>query len=48
MGQWEPVPFTTLLAYQGNQLLFTGTNHGQEYFVDEEKMKLLYLAFAEL
>lgn len=48
LGKWEPVPFTTLLAYRVNKLAFTGTNHGIEYFVDEEKMRLLYLAFAEL
>lgn len=48
LGKWEPVPFTTLVAYRVNELAFTGTNHGIEYFVDEEKMRLLYLAFAEL
>lgn len=48
LGQWEPVPFTTLIAYRANQLAYTGTDHGHEYFVDEERIKLLYLAFAEL
>lgn len=48
LGKWEPVPFTTLVAYRVNKIAFTGTNHGIEYFVDEEKMRLLYLAFAEL
>lgn len=48
LGIWEPVPFTTLLAYHQGQLAFTGTNHGQEYFVDERKMELLFLAYSEL
>ena len=47
-GQWEPMPFTTLVAYQDGQLVFTGTNHGGEYFEDPEAIKLLNLAFAEL
>lgn len=28
---WQPVTFTTLLAYQEGKKLFTGTNHGEEY-----------------
>lgn len=47
-GQWEPMPFTTLVAYQDGQLVYTGTNHGGEYFEDPEAIKLLNLAFAEL
>lgn len=47
-GEWTPVPFTTLVAYRGGQLAFTGTAHGGEYIEDPEKMRLLLLAFAEL
>lgn len=45
---WEPLPFTRLLAYRQEQLAFTGTVHGQEYFLDQKKMDLLFLAFSEL
>lgn len=48
LGKWEPVPFTQLVAYQREKLLFTGTVHGNEYFLDQKKMELLFLAFAEL
>lgn len=48
LGVWEPVPFTTLLACRQGELVLTGTNHGQEYFVDEKKMELLFLAYSEL
>jgi glutamine amidotransferase len=45
---WQPVPFTQLLAYQDGRLVFTGTCHGSEYRDDPEQLKLLYLAYAEL
>jgi glutamine amidotransferase len=45
---WQPVPFTQLLAYQDGRLAFTGTCHGAEYRDDPEQLKLLYLAYAEL
>ncbi len=48
LGVWEPVPFTTLLACRRGEILFTGTNHGQEYFVDKKKMELLFLAYSQL
>lgn len=48
LGKWKPVPFMQLLAYREGSLLFTGTQHQNEYFVNEERMKLLYLAFSEL
>ena len=45
---WEPLPLTTLVAYREGELICTGTCHGAEFFDDEEKMKMLFLAFAEL
>ena len=30
--EWRPLPFTTLTGWKNGELLFTGTNHGQEYF----------------
>lgn len=29
---WHPLPFTTLTGWKNGKLMFTGTNHGQEYF----------------
>lgn len=45
---WEPVPFTRLLAYKDGKLVFEGTNHGNEYIDNEENMKLIYQIFSEL
>lgn len=45
---WQPVTFTTLMAYRQGQELFQGTNHGNEYIESEENMKFLYQIFADL
>lgn len=45
---WQPVPFTTLLAYKNGELIFTGTNHKNEYVDNEEAMKFLYQIFSHL
>lgn len=45
---WEPVPMNVLTAYQDGSLMYTGTNHGNEFFETEEKMRLLFLDFANL
>ena len=46
--EWQPVTFTTLLAYQQGRRVFTGTNHGNEYKNSEENMKYLYRIFSDL
>lgn len=46
--QWDPVPFTTLLAYEEGELLFTGTNHENEYIENAEDMKYIYQIFSNL
>ena len=46
--EWEPVPMTTLLGYRDGELVYTGTNHGQEYVDSEENMKYLYQIFSTL
>lgn len=46
--EWQPLPFTRLLAYHKGNLIKTGTDHGHEYFESEESMKLLYRIFANL
>ena len=45
---WEALPMNTLLSYQNGRLLHTGTNHGNEFVDSEEKMRLLFLDFANL
>ena len=38
---WQPVTFTTLLAYQEGKKLFIGTNHGEEYKNDTQNIQSL-------
>lgn len=45
---WEELPMNTLLAYRDGELLYTGTKHGNEFVDSEEKMRLLFLDFANL
>lgn len=45
---WESVPMNTLIAYQDGKQMYTGTNHKNEFFETEEKMRLLFLDFANL
>lgn len=45
---WKPVPFTTLLAFEDGRMTRVGTNHGNEYIVNEEDMKYIYQIFANL
>ena len=45
---WENVPMNTLLAYEKGNLIHTGTNHGNEFLDSEEKMRLLFLDYADL
>lgn len=45
---WNPVSFTTLLAYQDGKLVKKGTNHRQEYVDREENEKFLYQIFSDL
>lgn len=45
---WEPLPMNTLLAYQDGKQICTGTDHKNEFFETEEKMRLLFLDFANL
>ncbi|MGN0465107.1 MAG: class II glutamine amidotransferase [Lachnospiraceae bacterium] len=45
---WENIPMNTLQAYQRGKLLYTGTKHENEFIDNEEKMRLLFLDFANL
>ena len=46
--KWEPVPFTTLIAFRDGKLIREGTNHGNEYIENPEQMKFLYQIFSGL
>lgn len=46
--EWQPVPFTTLLAYQEGRQIAIGTNHEKEYIDNEENMKMIYQIFSNL
>lgn len=45
---WEPVSFAVPLAYKAGELIYTGTNHGNEYIENEENLKFLYQIFSDL
>lgn len=45
---WEKIPINTLIAYKDGKQMFAGNSHGNEYFETEEKMRLLFLDFANL
>lgn len=47
-GGWQNVPMTTLFGYKDGERLFTGTNHGNEYFFDPSTYKTLYMAYSGL
>ena len=46
--EWEHVPMNTLIAYQDGKQVYTGTEHRNEFFETEEKMRLLFFDFANL
>lgn len=46
--EWLPVPFTTLLAYQNGKKAYSGTNHHNEHFDNEENLKYLFQIFSNL
>ncbi len=45
---WEKVPMNRLMVYRNGELVYTGSEHNCTYVHDEEKMKLLYLAYSGL
>lgn len=45
---WEELPMNTLFAYRDGKVMYTGTDHGNEFVDSEEKMRLLFLDFANL
>lgn len=47
-GDWQPVEFTTLLAYRAGRLVYRGTNHGQEYKDNAKDMQYLFVDYSVL
>jgi len=47
-GKWQPVAFTTLLAYKDGKQVFQGTKHNNEYIDNEYDIKFLYSIFSDL
>lgn len=45
---WEPLPFTTLCAYENGRKLFQGASHGSEYRDNEQDMRFIFADYAGL
>lgn len=45
---WQGIPMNTLIAYKDGRQIYTGTNHKNEFVDSEEKMRLLFLDYADL
>ncbi len=46
--EWKALPLNTLLVYHEGKRIYTGTDHGNEYFDNEENTKYLYQTFSNL
>ena len=47
-ANWQPLPFSQLLAFNKGRMIKAGTVHNHEYIESEEAMKLIYQIFANL
>ena len=47
-GRWEPVPFTSLVAAKGGEIIRTSPPHGNEYIYTPDDYRLVYMDFARL
>ena len=45
-NDWQDVPLNTLMVFREGEEIYRGTAHSEEFFVDEEKMRLLFLDYA--
>lgn len=45
---WKNLPMNTLFALKDGRLTFSGTNHRNEFFDNEETLKYLYQIFSDL
>lgn len=48
LKQWSSLPMNTLLGYREGEQEFIGTNHGHEFFDDEEKIRMLFWDYSAL
>ena len=46
--KWEELPMNTLMSFKDGRMLYSGTKHENEFVDSEEKMRLLFLDFANL
>lgn len=47
-GHWQPLPFTTLCAYHQGVRVLQGQPHANEYIDNDNDLKFLFSAFANL
>lgn len=45
---WEELPLNTLLVFEDGDLIYEGTPHNNEFFDSEEKMRYLFLDYANI
>lgn len=45
-NDWQDVPLNTLMVFREGEEVYRGTAHSEEFFFDEEKMRLLFLDYA--
>ena len=46
--EWTNVPLNTLQAYKDGERIFSGTDHGNEFFQEAHDMSLVYMAYSGL
>lgn len=47
-GDWQPLGFTTLYAYQDGRQRYAGTPHGSEYIDDPRSLRYIYASYSNL
>ena len=47
-GDWQPLPFTRLIAIKDGEFVLEGTSHDNEYIYNPEDYRLVYMNFARL
>ncbi|MCR4604917.1 MAG: class II glutamine amidotransferase [Eubacterium sp.] len=48
LSGWEQFPLNTLIAYRSGEVVYRGEPHEFEFFDSEEKMKYIFLDYAQL
>lgn len=48
LQQWNPLQMNTLMGYQDGELKFMGTHHENEFFDNEEKLRMIFRDYAKL